>query len=338
MTVLLGSLVVGQLYSNEEIFRSLGVGNAGGVRVKAGTQGQIRRGALFTSIPTPRQLAENPYVDRLEGTVLIYTGSGREGDQSLTGGNAKLQQQLEARFPIYGFTQIANRRSPSGDNRRWQFLGLLDLLRSYRETQVDSLGKPRAVWVFEMFVHERPSEVVVESDVEAAELARRLDDVELRPSDREVPHASDGQGLSNQNRDIAVLEPIRKRLLTLDPRAFEYFVRDLLQHSGFDGVEVTRYSQDGGIDVNARPAPASWPIRQLLVQVQAKRWLHTVGRKEVAELRGSMQPHAAGCIVTTSQFSRATIQEAGEFGKVPITVINGLELAEWTLQVGVTLD
>ncbi|MBC7821024.1 MAG: restriction endonuclease, partial [Planctomycetaceae bacterium] len=92
-------------------------------------------------------------------------------------------------------------------------------------------------------------------------------------------------------------------------------------------VEVTRYSQDGGIDVNARPGLSVWPIRHLFVQVQAKRWLHTVGRREVAELRGSILPHAVGCIVTTSHFSRAAIEESSNAGKVPIALIDGHELA-----------
>ncbi len=64
-----------------------------------------------------------------------------------------------------------------------------------------------------------------------------------------------------------------------------------------------------------------------MIQIQAKRWLHTVGRKEVAELRGSLPPHAAGCIVTTSHFSRAAIGESTAAGKIPITVIDGYELA-----------
>jgi restriction endonuclease Mrr len=52
-----------------------------------------------------------------------------------------------------------------------------------------------------------------------------------------------------------------------------------------------------------------------LVQVQAKRWLHSVGRKEVAELRGSLQPFAKGAVVTTSHFSRAAINEATDDGR-----------------------
>ncbi len=104
-------------------------------------------------------------------------------------------------------------------------------------------------------------------------------------------------------------------------------LQDLLKHTGFVDVLVTRFSQDGGIDINARPSSRAWPIQRLPIQIQAKRWLHTVGRREVAELRGSLQPHAAGCIVTTSHFSRAAIAEAEESGKVPITLIDGYQLA-----------
>jgi restriction endonuclease Mrr len=65
----------------------------------------------------------------------------------------------------------------------------------------------------------------------------------------------------------------------------------------------------------------------VMIQIQAKRWLHTVGRKEVAELRGSLQPYARGAVVTTSQFSKAAIGEACETGKQPIILIDGYEFA-----------
>lgn len=323
-------LEVGGLYSNEDIFRSLSVGNAGGVRIKADGNGQVRRAALFTSIPTPRQLLENPYVDRLEADVLVYTGTGLSGHQNLSGPNARLQQQPDKKFPIYGFAQIANRRAALPDNKRWLFLGLLDLLRCYREKQIDAMGEWRSVWIFELLVHAGHKQVVIESDRESADLVRATTEAQLRPLDREVPESAIGTGTAVDPPDLATLEPIRRKLLALEPRGFELFVRDLLQRTGFEQVEVTRFSQDGGIDVNARPGRNSWPIRNLLVQVQAKRWLHTVGRKEVAELRGSLQPHAAGCIVTTSHFSRAALLESSEPGKVPITVIDGYELAQWT--------
>jgi HJR/Mrr/RecB family endonuclease len=320
---------VGTLYSNEAIFKSLACGNTGGVRVKLDALGQVRRAALFTSAPTPRQLLENPYIDRLEGDVLVYTGTGKSGNQDLTGPNARLKQQPEQGFPIYGFAQVASRRAPSGDNKRWIFLGLMDFLRCYQERQVDAVGNWRTVWVFELQVHATPNTVPVDEDRAAAVTARASAGSPLQALDQELGMPSKSDAGNSTSVDIAALEPIRKRLLALEPRSFELFVRDLLKSFGFQDVEVTRFSQDGGIDVNARPARDARPIRQLLIQIQAKRWLHTVGRKEVAELRGSLQPHAAGCVVTTSHFSRAALQEAREPGKLPIALIDGYELAHW---------
>jgi hypothetical protein len=65
MSLVNSSFEVGSLYSSESIYKSLAIGNAGGVRVKTDGAGQVRRAALFTSIPTPRQVLENPHLDRL---------------------------------------------------------------------------------------------------------------------------------------------------------------------------------------------------------------------------------------------------------------------------------
>ncbi len=54
------SFRVSELYSNEKVYQSLAVGNAGGIRVKANSTGEVERLVLFTSVPTARQLAENP--------------------------------------------------------------------------------------------------------------------------------------------------------------------------------------------------------------------------------------------------------------------------------------
>lgn len=325
---------VGELYSNDDIFRSLGVGNAGGVRVSTTLDGEVSRLVIFTSLPTARQLAENPYHDRMEGDILIYTGAGREGNQTASGVNARIAQQDQSPFPIYGFVQVGSRRDPSVGKNRWAFLGLLQYVRGYREQQLDSRGDLRNVLVFELRVHATPAEVHVETDKQAmsevvASFPRddRLDDCDVVTPDSE----------GTTPFDLTRLEPIRRQLLAYDPREFEHLIHDLLQQSGFEEIVVTKYSQDGGIDLNARPGKRSWPLRHLLVQLQAKRWLHTVGRKEVAELRGSLQPHAAGCIVTTSHFSRAAIFESTATGKVPILVIDGYELANVVAELNLRL-
>ena len=125
--------------------------------------------------------------------------------------------------------------------------------------------------------------------------------------------------------------------MALEPKDFELFIKDLLLHCGFLDVCVTRYSSDGGIDVNARTGVRLWIFENTLVQVQAKRWLHSVGRKEVAELRGSLQPFARGAVVTTGHFSKAAINEACEDGKNPIALVDGFRLSKIVIDEGFRL-
>jgi HJR/Mrr/RecB family endonuclease len=320
------SFSVAMLYSNNEIYKSLGVGNTGGIRVKKLPDGEVQRIVIFTSIPTTRQIIENPYHDRLEGDVLIYTGTGKAGEQTVSGLNARIVEQELQMFPIYAFIQISGRRNTAIGVKRWGFLGLLEYLRCYQEEQIDSHNETRTVWVFEFRVHTIPQTVQLTNDTgimrELINAAPKNND-----EDKEVINHIVNDNKSD-NVDKTALENTRKQLLAYDPERFEHIISDILLRSGFNDVSVTRYSQDGGIDINARLDKRIWPLRHLLAQIQAKRWLHTVGRKEVAELRGSLQPHAAGCIVTTSHFSRAAVAESTETGKVPITIVDGYELAQ----------
>jgi hypothetical protein len=282
----------------------------------------------MTSLPTARQARENPYHDRIEGDVLVYTGAGLEGDQTLAGVNKRIPQQLSAPFPIYAFIILSSRRDRTVGPKRWQFLGLLEYLRHYRETQIDTRGELRQAWIFEFRIHGKPElvpvghDTVISSQIIAA--ARERDQSEME--DREIVSATT-DGSKAEHQVATRIEEVRSRLLGVTPERFEHLIKDLLIQSGFERVSVTKYSQDGGIDVNALAGQEMWPIRSLHLQVQAKRWLHTVGRKEVAELRGSLQPFARGAVVTTSHFSRAAMFEANESGKNPIVLVDGYQFA-----------
>lgn len=324
-----GVFRVSEIYTHDEVFRRLRVGNAGGIRPCIDDDGEIRRLVVMTSEPSGRVLRENPYHDRVEGDVLVYTAAGREGQQDFSGINRRLLDQRHTPFPIYGFTNIGSRRDAKLGARRWRFLGLLQLLRHFSETQVDARSKPRQALVFELYIHKEPAEVPVEHDRElfAQVYRERGEEVTSDGSDRDVNASDSMLNPIAAPLDVNIAEGIRRLLLGINPERFEHVVKEALTATGFERVTVTRFTGDGGIDVNAFAGPLLWPYRDGLLQVQAKRWLHTVGRREVAELRGSLQPHAHGAVVTTSFFSKAAITEASEATKKPIVLVNGLEFA-----------
>ena len=317
------------VYTHEEIYRSLGVGNAGGIRFSIDSNGRIQRAVLLTSVPTGRISGENPYHDRVEGDVLVYTGAGQEGNQALGGTNKRILEQAAEMFPVYCFQLLGSRRNKDIGPKRWRFLGLLGYLRHYKETQIDIRGISREVWIFEFRVHSTFERVSPDFDRQLmVDLVAEEDRNHASDADeRELGHPTAIVDSGNGQPDPVEMERVRSRMLALPPDRFEHLVKDVLMASGFMDVHVTRYCQDGGIDVNAIVGKTMWPLRGLLIQIQAKRWLHTVGRKEVADLRGSLQPHARGAVVTTSQFSKAALGEASDGGKHPIVLVDGFEFA-----------
>jgi hypothetical protein len=147
------SLIAGQLYSNDEIFKSLKVSNAGGIRLSLQAQ-TVLRAVIMTSVQDFHGTGDNPYHDRLEGSILTYTAAGKIGQQTLSGTNARLVEQRTLNFPIHGFVLIASRRDKTVGPKRWKYLGLLEYLRHYPDTQLDVDGKVRKVWLFEFKIHE----------------------------------------------------------------------------------------------------------------------------------------------------------------------------------------
>jgi restriction system protein len=117
-------------------------------------------------------------------------------------------------------------------------------------------------------------------------------------------------------------------LQTIPPERFEALIRDLLVEMGFDEntVKVTPYSADGGIDVTGTYRAAG--LTEVSAAVQAKKWKGNVGAPVVTQLRGSLQVHQHGIIITTSDFSRSAREEADAPSKTHIGLINGKELVE----------
>lgn len=132
-------------------------------------------------------------------------------------------------------------------------------------------------------------------------------------------------------------EEIKKRLAVelqdLSPRSFEYFCRNFLSHLGFTTVEVTRTSQDGGIDGHGDFRQGAVRIRSAF---QAKRWTKgVVGRPDIDRFRGAIQgEYDHGVFLTTSRFSRDAKEASYKKGAITILLLDGPAIAELLLERG----
>jgi HJR/Mrr/RecB family endonuclease len=250
-----------------------------------------------------RLRSENPYHDRIEGNVLTYTAQGREGDQELTGRNKRLIEQYTVPTPLFGFVNLGR--------QSYRFLGLLELLRHYKERQADKKGNIRRVWSFDFRIYSSPCEVPIGEarTITATLLAQSRQNNPLVTLDREVASTPVADSFLAV-RPAGEVESVRMRLFQIAPLEFEHFVKLVMERSGFVDVTVTRASGDGGIDVNAYVENGNDFFAGTHVQAQVKRWRHAVGSPDINSFRGALSTTAKGVFVTTSAFTRAAVTEA----------------------------
>lgn len=114
---------------------------------------------------------------------------------------------------------------------------------------------------------------------------------------------------------------------TLLPNGFERLCQRLLRESGFEQVEVTGRTGDGGIDgigivkVNA--------FVTFKVLFQCKCYAGGVSCGQVRDFRGAMQGRAdKGIILTTGTFTKDAHAEAVRDGVPPIELVDGEQLVD----------
>jgi hypothetical protein len=323
---------VGETYTNDQIRLSLDLENLGGIRPSLDAKGNLRHVAIMTAAEDSGRLpSENPYHDRIEGGVLIYTAQGREGDQALAGRNKRLLEQYTCPSPFFGFVNIGR--------QIYRFLGLLELLRHYQENQADTRGNVRKVWLFEFRIHTEPEIVPIEEagTISASLLADSRRSNPLGGPERELaplPEVRD-EGVGTTAVDI---EAVRFRLFQFTPYEFEHFIKLVLERSGFVNVSVTRASGDGGIHANAYVDEDNEFFAGTHLQAQVKRWRHAVGSPEINNFRGALSTTAKGVFVTTSHFTRAAVAEARHESKPSIALVDGDKLAGIIVRKAILAD
>lgn len=114
---------------------------------------------------------------------------------------------------------------------------------------------------------------------------------------------------------------------SLTPGGFERLCMRLLREAGFERVQVTGRSNDGGID-----GVGVLQLNDLMsfnVVFQCKKWGHSVPPKEIRDLRGAMDGRSdKGIFLTTSTCSSNARAEAARPGAVPIELVDGEKLFE----------
>jgi restriction system protein len=321
---------VGELYTNDQVRFALALENLGGIRPSVDAQHRLRHVAIMTAAEeSGRLIAENPYRDRIEEDILLYTAQGREGDQQLAGRNKRLIEQYSNPAPFYGFMNMGH--------QTYRFLGLLELIRHYRKSQADRRGALRQVWLFEFRIHAKPELVPIDqaATISAALLAESCRD-EYSALEREVANeTSETEQVSNIPLETEIL---RSRMIQIPPYRFEHLIKSLMESSGFRDVTVTSASGDGGVDLNAYAVDDNDFFAGTHVQTQVKRWRHAVGSVEINNFRGALSPSAKGVFITTSHYTRAAIMEARHPQKLSITLINGDRLAAIVQRTRLNID
>ncbi len=146
-----------------------------------------------------------------------------------------------------------------------------------------------------------------------------------------------GRGLAFQieQHNHQVRKVLRERLLAMKPGEFEELISQLLAEMGFEMVEVTKLSGDGGIDV--RGTLVVGDVVRIKMAVQVKKWKlkNNIQAPVVQQVRGSLGAHEQGLIITTSDFSLGAIKEAAQTDKTPIALMNGEQLVMLLMEHGI---
>lgn len=171
----------------------------------------------------------------------------------------------------------------------------------------------------------------VKRKVGSEERQQRLKD---KSKSNDVP---DEPGVEDELQKYSWQEQLIEELQQISPPAFERLCQRLLRELGFQNVEVTGRSNDGGIDGKGMLRLGG--VLSFHVIFQAKRYKGTVSPSIVRDFRGAMVGRAdKGLIITTGNFTREAKREASRDGAPPIDLMDGNDLAEKLKELKLGMD
>lgn len=242
------------------------------------------------------------------------------------GGSATIQELDERVVELEGVTEVEQSYQMKGSDNRPRVNYYLAWARTYLRRGGAIENSARGVWALTdqgqgiQSVNETQAiyDQVALEEREKARLKRLAQKNAARPIE-ELEDQGPSEGEDWKGKLLAVLG-------AMHPSAFERLSQRLLREAGFTKVEVRGKSNDGGIDglgvlrVN---------LVSFQVYFQCKRWIGSVGSKEIRDFRGAVQGRAdKGLFITTGHFTSQASDEATRDGAIAIDLIDGDRLCD----------
>jgi len=157
-----------------------------------------------------------------------------------------------------------------------------------------------------------------DANIDLTHAANIIRNVEVRASAGAHEGTTSAPATATENYIDEALTKIR----SLPPVGFESLCQRLLRESGFEEVNVTGRSGDGGIDGQGILKLNSFVSFRVLFQ--CKRYKDSVGPAIVRDFRGAMAGRAEkGIILTTGYFTPQAEAEASRDGAQPVELVDG---------------
>lgn len=224
-------------------------------------------------------------------------------DETLKSGGNKFQNQVAWARQYLVWEGLLD----SGKHGTWK------LTEKGRHTKLtdDEARKIFLKWV--AFHAEKRKQVAGTTGTADASLTADIDSDEVSPDDA---GANPSRNLIEMLRGVTSI-------------GFEKVCRELLRESGFENVEITGGSADGGIDGYGTLELNPFVSFKVLFQCKRYKEGNTVSRAQVGDFRNAMIGRAEkGIIITTSSFSHSAIKEANRDGAPQIELVDGIKLVE----------
>ena len=131
-----------------------------------------------------------------------------------------------------------------------------------------------------------------------------------------------------------VLDEVHKKLSSMDPRDFEFFIKELLLDTGsYEEVDVTPATNDRGVDLKTKHKIQIGEMELFTIEevIQVKRWKNDVQTTHIRDFVSAMvQSHSSyGTFITLGNFASGVYKIVEEVKKEKkIALINGSKLLD----------